>query len=173
MSQPGRYSPYQVFVDWEQLTFAHLHVHPRPTFQVLLEAPKMALHFPQGELLAGVCQRAQLVLTCGSRPLGEGDRLCLKASRGLLLKVAGTGDLAEECSAPTSRLCPSESTTLELSLLAQLMVPQRGPEAALPHQLTLFVRHAEDDTRDTSQVVQLHFLPPFSSSHRLHTCNQR
>ncbi|CAN8017882.1 unnamed protein product, partial [Ixodes persulcatus] len=170
---PGRYRPRQLFVDWEQLSLVQLELGPQPCLHITKESPRLALHFPQGELLAGVAQRVQLVVTSGSHPVAPEDRVFLKASRGLQLKartprrtdgerrpqVVG-GEFTTEASVPVGPLEPSQSASVELQLLAQVS------RDALSHQVSLSLLEA-------NAQVQLHFLPPFECSHRLHTCHQR
>ncbi|CAN7938034.1 unnamed protein product [Ixodes hexagonus] len=174
VEQPGCYRPRQLFVDWEQLSLAELDLGRQPCLHVTREGPKLALHFPQGKyarhyaawtrLLAGVVQRAQLVVTAGSHPLAPEDAVTLKTSRGLQLKagprVPGAEEFSVEGRARVGPLGPKEGASVELELLAQVS------RDALSHQVALSLL-------GTEAQAQLHFLPPFECSHRLHTCHHR
>lgn len=70
------------------------------------------------------------------------------------------GEFTAEASVPVGPLEPSQSASVELQLLAQVS------RDTLSHQVSLSLLEA-------NAQVQLHFLPPFECSHRLHTCHQR
>lgn len=161
VEQPGCYWPHQLFVDWEQLSLVQLELGCQPCLNISRESPKLSLHIPQGELLAGVSQRVQLVVTSGSLPLAPEEMVLLRASRGLHLKVAGA-EFASEATVPVGPLDPFQITSVEVCVLAQVS------RDALSHQVSLSLLG-----QDASARVQLHFLPPFECSHRLHTCHQR
>lgn len=201
VSQVGYYVGRQVDLRWEQLSLAQLTLGGTPArggppmgrppaFTVYYDSPKVALHFPMGELLAGVRQRLEVVLTSGSIPLNSDHQLRLKASKGLLMrpgcKPANSNNeeptpecpqsppFCDECRLPVGApgLAPSSSEGCTFSLVLQAPLGQSA--SAATHQIALAVEDPEGTAvSGSSQTVALHFLAPFSCTHRLQTCDQR
>ncbi|KAL1443188.1 hypothetical protein MTO96_030405 [Rhipicephalus appendiculatus] len=212
VSQVGYYVGRQLDLRWEQLSLAQLTLGGSftsragklsmarpPAFTVYYDSPKVALHFPQGELLAGVRQRLEVVLTCGSIPLTAEHQLHLKVSKGLLIRPSHrqtdskTEDASSDCplppSSPSSSLSPpfcddccvpvgepglaascTEGRTFTLVLQAPL-APSTLPAT---HHVALAVEDPDGvAVPGSSQTVALHFLAPFACTHRLQTCDQR
>lgn len=212
VSQVGYYVGRQLDLRWEQLSLAQLTLGGSftsragklsmarpPAFTVYYDSPKVALHFPQGELLAGVRQRLEVVLTCGSIPLTADHQLHLKVSKGLLIRPSHrqtdskSEDANSDCplppSSPSSSLSPpfcddcrvpvgepgltassTEGRTFSLVLQAPL-APSTLPAT---HHVALAVEDSDGTAvPGSSQTVALHFLAPFACNHRLQTCDQR
>lgn len=190
VSQVGYYVGRQLDLRWEQLSLAQLTLSSGgmasrpPAFTVYYDSPRVALRFPQGELLAGVRQQLEVVLTSGSVPLTPEHRLHLKASKGLLLRPSPKP--TEPSPPPSESFCdecrlavgePGVATEAEeegraFSLLLQ--APLGSSSSPSAHQLALAVEGPQGEVVEgSSQTVALHFLAPFACTHRLQTCGER
>lgn len=190
VSQVGYYVGRQLDLRWEQLSLAQLTLSGAggaggstqrpPAFTVYYDSPRVALRFPQGELLAGVRQQLEVVLTCGSLPLTPEHRLHLKASRGLLLRPSpgpsepsapSADSFCDECRLPVGE----PGVTADGRAFSLLLQAPLGPSSSpSTHQLALAVEGPEGEVVEgSSQTVALHFLAPFACTHRLQTCGQR
>lgn len=196
VSQVGYYVGRQVDLRWEQLSLAQLTLSAGgtagggggasqrpPCFTVYYDSPRVALRFPQGELLAGVRQQLEVVLTSGSLPLTPEHRLHLKASKGLLLRPSpspsepyppAAESFCDECRLAVGEPEVTAEEGRAFSLLLQ--APLGSPSSSSPstHQLSLAVEGPGGEVVEgSSQTVALHFLAPFACTHRLQTSGQR
>ncbi|XP_054922379.1 trafficking protein particle complex subunit 10 isoform X1 [Dermacentor andersoni] len=209
VSQVGYYVGRQLDLRWEQLSLAQLtlgggltsrgarlSMARPPAFTIYYDSPKVALHFPQGELLAGVRQRLEVVLTSGSIPLTAAHQLHLKASKGLLIRPSHrTTDskaeeassecplpslsplsppFADECRVPVGEPGLAASSTEGRTFSLVLQAPLGPSSSPATHQVALAVENSDGvAVLGSSQTVALHFLAPFACSHRLQTFDQR
>ncbi|XP_064489263.1 trafficking protein particle complex subunit 10-like [Ornithodoros turicata] len=166
VQQSGSYALLQAYLQWEDVQFIQCCLPPQLSFTVIMESPSLQLHWPQAELLAGVKQKVGLAVKSGSCTIAEGKKVIIKASRGLLIK--STDKFAEDAVIILPTLEAFKSTIFDLVVMAPL--GQQRDSRALEYNVTVTL---SNDSSTIVQSVQLHFLPPFTSSHRVHTCSTR
>ncbi|XP_022242094.1 trafficking protein particle complex subunit 10-like [Limulus polyphemus] len=163
----GVYSLKQVSVEWGKLWFIQNHIIPQVTFHVLHEPCKMDLHQNRGELLAGVPQNLEINVNSGSNHVPPGTEVILKSSRGLLLSLdPSVEDFSDEIKVVLAGIKPFQTIKVTLHVLAHLG-PQRDNNT-VEHQINLKWLYL-----DQCVTIPLHFLPPFMSINKLHTCEKR
>ncbi|XP_023236567.1 trafficking protein particle complex subunit 10-like [Centruroides sculpturatus] len=169
IEKAGVFVLQQLNIEWGNIHFILSRIMPYMTFKVIYEPANIKLHSKQGGLLAGVEQTLILSISSGSNFISEGTLLHLKASLGVLLKVDDNKDdknFVEETDVPLPAILPFQTICVSLQILAHLG-PQKDANT-VEHKITIYWQKALQPFS-----VPLHFLPPFLSVHKLHTCGVR
>ncbi|XP_050672196.1 trafficking protein particle complex subunit 10 [Leptidea sinapis] len=120
---------------------------------------------PKKDLVAGLEQEMELVVTNGSSKLEENSTILLKTSTGLQMRFADDSELSRELSVKVEATEPFYTSRTSLRLYATLM-PRR--EKSIEHSVWLTCPWLE-----TVMEVPLHFTPPLLATWRLLTSNTR
>lgn len=166
--EAGMFILQQLSIEWGNIHFILPQIIPCISFKVISEPANIKLHSKQGGLLAGVEQTLILSISSGSNHISEGTLVHLKASLGVLLKVDdGNNDkFVEEIDIALPPIPPFQTVCVSLQILAHLG-PQKDANT-VEHKVTLYWQEAL-----LPFTIPLHFLPPFLSVHKLHTCGVR
>ncbi|OWR45095.1 Trafficking protein particle complex subunit 10 [Danaus plexippus plexippus] len=119
---------------------------------------------PKKDLVAGLEEDVELVVTSGSSRIEENSIIQLKTSTGLQIRFTDS-NLSRELSMPIESIEPFQTTKVGLKLFANLQ-PRR--EKSIEHTVWLHCPWWETVTE-----VPLHFTPPMIASWRLLTSNTR
>ncbi|KAB7502745.1 Trafficking protein particle complex subunit 10 [Armadillidium nasatum] len=149
--------------------------------EVISENPQIFLGRKERELLAGIPQPLILTINSGSSHIAKDTKVNLKCSRGLTLKLDAEGSLDEgkenerntplgferdiEISLPEIK--PFSQSILQLQALTEL-IPQKDA-STIEHNVCITSELLEEKRLD----VDIHFIPPFVASHKIHTANLR
>ncbi|XP_013186203.2 trafficking protein particle complex subunit 10 isoform X2 [Amyelois transitella] len=121
---------------------------------------------PKKDLVAGLEQAMELVVTSGSTHIEENATILLKTSNGLQIRFADSDSpMTRELSIPVPVCKPFETRKVALRLFASL---QARREKSIEHTVWLNCPWWENATE-----VPLHFTPPMVASWRLLTSNTR
>ncbi|CAH0731793.1 unnamed protein product, partial [Brenthis ino] len=121
---------------------------------------------PKKDLVAGLEQDMELVVTSGSSKIHENVSILLKTSTGLLLRFADEeAPMSRELSIPVEAIGPFQTTKIPLRLFSKLQ-PKR--EKSIEHTVWLTCPWWDSVTE-----VPLDFSPPMIVSWRLLTSNTR
>lgn len=174
VEKKGKYSASQVVLALEQVEFVcgRWSVGGPPlTLEVVSESPRICLGKGSRDLLAGVTQEMVLTVHSGSCSISKGTVVKLRSSRGLTMRRQAKeeeeekeGSLEREVEIQLSEVAPFSSVSSPLTVLAELG-PQRDA-ATIEHMVSISSTLVEQ-----RQDVDVHFIPPFMSSHKLHTAN--
>ncbi|XP_045138817.1 trafficking protein particle complex subunit 10-like isoform X2 [Portunus trituberculatus] len=174
VEKKGKYSASQVVLALEQVEFVcgRWSVGGPPlTLEVVSESPRISLGKGSRDLLAGVTQEMVLTVHSGSCSISKGTVVKLRSSRGLTMRrqvkeedEEKEGSLEREVEIQLSEVAPFSSVSSPLIVLAELG-PQRDA-ATIEHMVSISSTLVEQ-----RQDVDVHFIPPFMSSHKLHTAN--
>ncbi|KAK4306125.1 hypothetical protein Pmani_022031 [Petrolisthes manimaculis] len=137
--------------------------HPL-SLEVVSEGPRVFLGRRDRDLLAGITQPMILTVHSGSAHVAEGTVVKLSTSRGLTLQCdeSVNRDLTREVEVRLSQVDPFSSLAVPLTVLADLG-PQRDA-ATVEHTVSL-----SSSITEGRQDIDVHFIPPFMTSHKLHT----
>ncbi|KAI8437513.1 hypothetical protein MSG28_011825 [Choristoneura fumiferana] len=121
---------------------------------------------PKKDLVAGLEQAMELVVTSGSSFIQEDATIILKTSTGLTIRRAeGDSPKVRELAIPVPACRPFETTRVPLKLFSGLQVKK---EKSVEHTVWLNCPWWE-----AAMEVPLHFSPPMVASWRLLTSNTR
>ncbi|XP_053615450.1 trafficking protein particle complex subunit 10 isoform X2 [Plodia interpunctella] len=121
---------------------------------------------PKKDLVAGLEQDMELVVTSGSSHIEKDATILLKTSNGLQIRFAESAvPMVRELSIPLPECKPFETTRVPLRLFASL---QARREKSIEHTVWL-----NCPWWDNATEVPLHFAPPMTASWRLLTSNTR
>lgn len=170
VTEGGSYSGGQVLVCLPQAEFICNRTcvdSTNLTFSVVNENPRIFLARRDRDLLAGILQPMILTVHSGSAHINKGTLIKLDSSRGLLLKKENSPeDMKRELEISLEEVQPFSSTTVHLTVLATLG-PQKDA-STVEHIVSItspLIKQKQD--------IDIHFIPPFMTSHKLHTAHTR
>ncbi|XP_076035164.1 SIDL trafficking protein particle complex subunit 10 isoform X2 [Oratosquilla oratoria] len=171
VTKQGTFSGHQTILVMDKVEFistaCSLQWHQPLTFQVVSEQPRLFLSRKDRDLLAGICQPMILTVHSGSVRISKGTVIKMKTSKGLTAKETSLDtELGRELEVSLPEVLPFSSATIPLTVLADLG-PQKDAST---------VEHCVSITSPFSESrldIDVHFIPPFMSSHKLHTANTR
>lgn len=166
VDQPGVYKVGQLsLIVEDKLEFLSSILNPRLSYEVAKTQPIIFLQCTR-DLLAGLPQEIELVISSGSVKVTENAKIKLRSSRGLTLQGVENGQVMVrelEMSLPPCE--PFQNTTLVLKVLAEL--PPKKDASTIEHKLSLHCPWG------TEEIVPLNFGPPLMSCFKLHTAKRR
>lgn len=171
VTSKGCYTASQVVLALEKLEFICGKNHiagPPLSLEVVSENPRIFLGRRDRDLLAGLHQPMVLTVHSGSWHIKQGTAVKLRTSRGLLVKQEDEGhkedQLEREIEILLPEVTPFSSVAVPLIVLA-VLGPQRDA-ATVEHTVNISSVLIEQRLD-----IDVHFIPPFMSSHKLHTAN--
>ncbi|XP_001606511.2 trafficking protein particle complex subunit 10 isoform X1 [Nasonia vitripennis] len=172
VEQPGYYRVSQLsLVVEKKLEFLSSVLEPRLCYSVAKTQPTIALNCAR-DLLAGLAQSVELVISSGSVRINEGSKLKLRTSRGMTLSRVEDGGVKTQAAAGLRELemavppCePFETTKLNLTVLAEL--PPKKDSSSMEHKLNIQCPWGSEES------ISLHFGAPLMSTMKLHTAKRR
>lgn len=174
VDKKGKYTAGQVVLALEQIEFVcgRWSVGGPPlNVEVVSESPRVSLGRGSRDLLASMMQEMVLMVHSGSSNITKGTEVKLRSSRGLVMRIQTPegenekeGSLEREVEVQLPEVAPFSSVSIPLTVLAELG-PQRDA-ATIEHTVSVSSSLVEQ-----RQDVDVHFIPPFMSSHKLHTAN--
>ncbi|CAL4132055.1 unnamed protein product, partial [Meganyctiphanes norvegica] len=170
VSEGGSYRGGQVFVCLPHAEFIcnrNCSDSSNLTFSVVNENPRIFLARRDRDLLAGILQPMILTVHSGSSHIDNGTTVKLDSSRGLFLKNENSPDEMErELEIVLEELKPFSSTTVHLTVLSTFG-PQKDA-STVEHIVSItspLIKQKQD--------IDIHFIPPFMTSYKLHTAHTR
>ncbi|XP_042242319.1 trafficking protein particle complex subunit 10-like isoform X2 [Homarus americanus] len=171
VTKKGRYSASQVVLALDKVEFicGKTSVGGSPMcVEVVSEIPRIFLGRRDRDLLAGIYQPMVLTVHSGSWQIAKGTSVKLRTSRGLSVKCdeedQNCKTLERELEASLPEVSPFSSVAIPLTVMAELG-PQRDA-ATVEHTVGI-----SSPIIDQRLDIDVHFIPPFMSSHKLHTAN--
>nr|XP_053654909.1 trafficking protein particle complex subunit 10-like [Cherax quadricarinatus] len=171
VTKKGRYSASQVVLALDKVEFICSKTSvsgPSLSLEVVSENPRIFLGRRDRDLLAGMHQPMVLTVHSGSWHIAKDTLVKLRTSRGLSVKCenneSNNDTLERDLEVVLPEVCPFSSIAVPLTVLADLG-PQRDA-ATVEHTVAIsspLIDHRLD--------IDVHFIPPFMSSHKLHTAN--
>ncbi|XP_011300007.1 trafficking protein particle complex subunit 10 isoform X2 [Fopius arisanus] len=163
--QPGIYRINQLaLIVEEKIEYRSGVINPRLCYEVAKTQPNISVN--SRDLVAGLPQDIELVISSGSVRIEEGDRLKLWTSRGLVLKIAdGEKTMGSELEVKSPGCEPFGVVRLKLKVFADL--PPKKDSSSMEHKLNIQAPWGVEET------ISLHFGPPLMSSMHLHTAKER
>ncbi|EZA55391.1 Trafficking protein particle complex subunit [Ooceraea biroi] len=166
VNQPGLYKVSQLsLVIEEKLEFLSSTLNPRLCYEVAKTQPTVSVNCGR-DLLAGLTQDIELVISSGSTKITEEMKLKLRTSRGLVVQSQSVEKvMVKELEIPLPTCEPFQTVKLQLKVLAEL--PPKKDSSSMEHKLNIQCPWG------TEESIPLHFGPPLMSSMKLHTAKQR
>nr|XP_045594376.1 trafficking protein particle complex subunit 10-like [Procambarus clarkii] len=171
VTKKGRYIACQVVLALDKVEFicSKTNVSGPPLFlEVVSECPRIFLGRRDRDLLAGMHQPMVLTVHSGSWHIVKDTLVKLRTSRGMTMKCDIEGEnnniLEREIEVALPEVCPFSSVGVPLTVLAELG-PQRDA-ATLEHNVAI-----SSSIINQRLDIDVHFIPPFMSSHKLLTAN--
>ncbi|XP_063995803.1 trafficking protein particle complex subunit 10 [Diachasmimorpha longicaudata] len=162
--QPGFYKVNQLsLVVEERLEYRSGIICPRLCYEVAKTQPSLSVN--SRDLVAGLPQDAELIVSSGSVRIEEGAKFKLWTSRGLVIKMAEGGSLGGELEVSSPECEPFGVVRLGLNVLADL--PPKKDSMSMEHKLYIQAPWGAE------VAISLHFGPPLMSSMHLHTAKER
>lgn len=167
ITEPGLYSFNRMWMEWGNIQFILTHLSSPLSFTVVEELPTVSLKPIHGDLVAGIEQQLMLSVSSGSNCIENGAIINLKPSRGLKFKgFSNNNEWLEVIEIPLPSVKPFQTVSLPLNVIAHFG-PQKNANT-VEHRVTLQCEWAS-----SPYYISLHFLPPFLTAHKLHTCGTR
>lgn len=133
VDQPGIYKVGQLSLIVEtKLDFLSSVLNPRLCYEVAKTPPTINLNCV-GDLLAGLVQNIELVISTGSVRIAEGDFLKLRTSRGLTIFDPGSKGQVKELSLKLSACEPFQTISLPICVIAEL--PPKKDSSSMEHKV--------------------------------------
>lgn len=134
VDQPGVYKVGQLsLVVEDKLEFLSPVLNPRLSYEVAKTQPTIFLQCTR-DLLAGLPQEIELVVSSGSVKITEDAKIKLRTSRGLTLQGIENGQvMVRELEMPLPSCDPFQNTTLVLKVLAEL--PPKKDASTIEHKV--------------------------------------
>ncbi|XP_047359612.1 trafficking protein particle complex subunit 10 isoform X1 [Vespa velutina] len=163
---PGLYKVGQLsLLIEEKLEFLSPILNPRLCYEVAKTQPVISLKCGR-DLLAGLIQDIELVISTGSIRITQEMKLKLRASRGLMIQLNDAEALMiKELETPLPSCEPFQTIKLGLKVLAEL--PPKKDPSSMEHKLSVQCPWG------TEENILLHFGPPLMTNMKLHTAKQR
>ncbi|KZC10834.1 Trafficking protein particle complex subunit 10 [Dufourea novaeangliae] len=166
VDQPGFYKVGQLsLVVEEKLEFLSTVLNPQLCYEVAKTQPRITLKCGR-DLLAGLIQNIELIVTSGSIKIIKDMKFKLRTSRGLVIQVVESEEVMckeLEISLPVCE--PFQTMRLQLKVLAEL--PPKKDTLSMEHKLNIQCPWGAEES------IPLHFGPPLMSTMKLHTANRR
>ncbi|KAK6641251.1 hypothetical protein RUM44_012960 [Polyplax serrata] len=143
---------------------------PIPHFFVTREKSSVQVKQRENELLAGLEQVIDLIVSSGSYAIEKGTTLVIKCSDGLEVM----SDLTDECPVSSTaeislpHIKPFDLVTLPLRVLAKLPPQREKDPTAINHKMILSCQWCKEE-----MIADLKFQAPLKSVMRLHTALYR
>ena len=165
VNQPGLYKISQLsLIIEEKLEFLSGILNPRLCYEVAKTQPTISVN--SRDLLAGLIQDVELVISSGSIKITNEAKVRVWASRGLTFPSTGpTKGMLNELEMKLSACEPFQTTTLQLKVLADL--PPKKDASSMEHKLNIQCPWGVEES------LSLHFGPPLMSAMHLHTAKRR
>lgn len=171
VTKKGRYTACQIVLALDKVEFicGKMAVGGPPLcLEVVSESPHIFLGRRDRDLLAGMHQPMVLTVHSGSWHIAKGTLVRLRTSRGLSMKCdnedQNSKTLERELEVELPEVSPFSSIAVPLTVLAELG-PQRDA-ATVEHTVAI-----SSSIIDQRLDIDVHFIPPFMSAHKLHTAN--
>ncbi|XP_053994215.1 trafficking protein particle complex subunit 10 [Hylaeus volcanicus] len=166
VDQPGFYKVGQLsLVVEEKLEFLSPTLNPRLCYEVAKTQPTISLKCGR-DLLAGLIQDIELVITSGSIKITKEMKLKLRTSRGLVVQLDNSQEvMSKELEIPLPDCEPFQTMSLQLRVLAEL--PPKKDALSMEHKLNIQCPWGSEES------IHLHFGPPLMSNMKLHTAKRR
>ncbi|XP_018396820.1 PREDICTED: trafficking protein particle complex subunit 10 [Cyphomyrmex costatus] len=166
VNQPGLYKVSQLsLVIEEKLEFLSSLLNPRLCYEVAKTQPMISVNCGR-DLLAGLTQDIELVISSGSTKITEEMKLKLRTSRGLTVQSQSVEKvMVKELEIPLPTCEPFQTIKIQLQILAEL--PPKKDASSMEHKLNIQCPWGLEES------IPLHFGPPLMSSMKLHTAKQR
>ncbi|KAJ8679613.1 hypothetical protein QAD02_015400 [Eretmocerus hayati] len=153
----------------KKLEFLTSSLEPRLCYSVAKTQPTIFLHCSR-DLLAGLVQSIELVISSGSVRISEGSKLKIRTSRGLTIStIDETRDnrkcALREIELPIPACEPFDTTKIKLDVLADL--PPKKDSSSMEHKLSI------QCPWNSEESISLHFGTPLMSTMKLHTAKRR
>lgn len=134
VDQPGVYKVGQLsLVVEDKLEFLSPILNPRLSYEVAKTQPIIFLQCTR-DLLAGLPQEIELVISSGSVKITEDAKLKLRSSRGLTLQGVENGHvMVREVDVALPSCEPFQNTTLALKVMAEL--PPKKDASTIEHKV--------------------------------------
>ncbi|XP_050448380.1 trafficking protein particle complex subunit 10 [Cataglyphis hispanica] len=166
VNTPGLYKVSQLsMVIEDKLEFLSPVLNPRLCYEVAKTQPTISVNCGR-DLLAGLIQDIELVISSGSTKITNEMKLKLRTSRGLTVQSQSVEKVMVkelEISLPTCE--PFQIIKIQLKVLAEL--PPKKDASSMEHKLNI------QCPWDLEESILLHFGPPLMSNMKLHTAKQR
>ncbi|KYM88375.1 Trafficking protein particle complex subunit 10 [Atta colombica] len=168
VNQPGLYKVSQLsLVIEEKLEFLSSVLNPRLCYEVAKTQPTISVKCGR-DLLAGLSQDIELVISSGSTKITEEMKLKLRTSRGLTVQSQSVEKvMVKELEIPLPTCEPFQTIKIQLKILAEL--PPKKDSSSMEHKFQLNIQCPWG----LEESILLHFGPPLMSSMKLHTAKQR
>ncbi|XP_048512341.1 trafficking protein particle complex subunit 10 isoform X2 [Athalia rosae] len=166
VDHPGVYKIGQLSLIIEnKLEFLTPVLNPPLSYEVAKTQPTIFLQCTR-DLLAGLRQELELVISSGSVKIMENSKMKLRSSRGLSLeRVNDKRMMTRELEMSLPSCEPFKKTTLSLKVVAEL--PPKKDASTIEHKLSLQCPWG------TEEIIPLNFGPPLMSTFKLHTAKLR
>ncbi|XP_058794002.1 trafficking protein particle complex subunit 10 isoform X2 [Phymastichus coffea] len=171
VDHPGLYRVGQLaLVIEKKLKFLSSVLEPRLCYSVAKTPPTITLNCSR-DLLAGLAQSVELVISSGSVRINEGSTVKLRTSRGMTVsKIEENKDGQTETAAREIEIVippcePFETTRLKLVMFAEL--PPKRDSSSMEHKLNI------QCPWNAEESITLHFGTPLMSTMKLHTAKRR
>ncbi|XP_015111919.1 trafficking protein particle complex subunit 10 [Diachasma alloeum] len=162
--QPGFYKVNQLSLIVEgKVEYRSGVISPRLCYEVAKTQPSISVN--SRDLVAGLPQDAELIVSSGSVRIEEGARFRLWTSRGLMIKMAEGGTMGGELEVNSPGCEPFGVVRLRLNVFADL--PPKKDSSSMEHKLNIQTPWGAEVS------ISLHFGPPLMSSMHLHTAKER
>ncbi|XP_051165899.1 trafficking protein particle complex subunit 10 [Leptopilina boulardi] len=163
---PGFYKVGQLSLIIEnKLEFLSSILSPRLCFQIAKTQPTISLNSTR-DLLAGLIQDIELVISSGSVKITENEILKLRTSRGFTLQIDDNGTSGlKEYNIKLPNCEPFQISKIPLKVFADLSPKKES--SSIEHKLNIQCPWGIEESIDLS------FAPPLMSVMKLHTAKQR
>lgn len=164
--ESGVYRVTQLCIAWEKIHLLYSYPPPSPSIVIVYEPPTIKLQSQCGTPIAGLVQGLELIISSGSAIVPEGSLVTVKTSNGIHILSNESEEWTTENIFKLPNLKRFGSVKVPFNVLAEFG-PQRDA-SMIEYRLTL------KWTFSTQTItVSLHFLPPFMTAFKLHTCNEQ
>ncbi|XP_066949278.1 trafficking protein particle complex subunit 10 [Macrobrachium rosenbergii] len=171
VSKRGKFTAIQVALSLEKVEFicGKASIGGLPLcLEVVSENPRIFLGRRDRDLLAGIYQPMVLTVHSGSWHVANGTTVKLRTSRGLTVhqdkENSEVKALEREIEISLPEVDPFSSVAIPLTVLADLG-PQKDA-STVEHTVNI-----SSSLIEQRADIDVHFIPPFMSSHKLHTAN--
>lgn len=171
VTKRGKFTAIQVVLSLDKVEFlcGKISIGGVPLcLEVVSENPRIFLGRRDRDLLAGIHQPMVLTVHSGSWHITEGTLVKLRTSRGLTIRHdqedSSDKSLEREVEVALPEVDPFASVAVPLTVLAELG-PQKDA-STVEHTVNI-----SSTLIDQRADIDVHFIPPFMSSHKLHTAN--
>jgi len=134
VNQPGLYKVNQLsLVIEEKLEFLSSALNPRLCYEVAKTQPMVSVNCGR-DLLAGITQNIELIISSGSTKITEEMKLKLRTSRGLIVQSQSVGRvMVKELEIPLPICEPFQIIRMQLKVLAEL--PPKKDSSSMEHKV--------------------------------------